>query len=62
MNIPMTEVQKAIEEAHKDGLKEGIARFAYFENGVQYVGTTGMTLKTALAEVDKEGRNEDKSD
>ena len=37
-----------------DGVKEGIWKYAYYKDGVQYVGTTGKTLKEALAEVDEE--------
>lgn len=46
------------EEIHTyyDGVKEGIWKYAYYKDGVQYVGTTGKTLKEALAEVDEEKR------
>ena len=40
--------------AHKRGLIEGIKMFAWYKDGVQYVGTTGTTLKQALAEIDSE--------
>jgi len=36
------------------GLREGISLFAYWKDGVQYVGTTGKTLKDALAEIQVE--------
>ena len=36
-----------------DGVKAGIRRFAWWKDGVQYVGTTGTTLKKALEEVDQ---------
>ncbi len=44
------------EEIHVyfEGVKEGIWRFAWWRDGVQYVGTSGTTLKQALADVDKE--------
>lgn len=35
------------------GLKDGITRYAWWKNGVQFVGTTGTTLKQALEAVDK---------
>ena len=41
----MDEKEKA---AYKEGLIEGITRYAHWMNGVQYVGTTGKTLKKAL--------------
>jgi hypothetical protein len=37
--------------AYYAGLKEGISMFAHWKDGVQYVGTTGKTLKDALAEI-----------
>lgn len=36
------------------GLIEGIKRFAWWKDGVQYVGTTGTTLEKALAEIESE--------
>jgi len=38
---------------YKEGLKEGVTRFAWWKEGTQYVGTTGKTLKQALEEIDK---------
>ena len=35
------------------GVKEGIKCYAYFRDGVQYVGTTGRTLEKALDEIDE---------
>ncbi len=40
--------------AYYSGLREGISLFAYWKDGVQYVGTTGKTLKDALAEIQVE--------
>jgi hypothetical protein len=39
---------------HYEGVKEGIWKYAYWKDGVQYVGTTGTTLKEALAQLDEE--------
>lgn len=36
------------------GLIEGIKKYAWYKDGVQYVGTAGQTLKQALAEIDSE--------
>jgi hypothetical protein len=36
-----------------DGMKEGITLYAWWKDGVQYVGTTGTTLKDALEEVEE---------
>lgn len=40
--------------AYYSGLREGVSRFAHWKDGVQYVGTTGKTLKAALAEIQVE--------
>lgn len=47
----MTEKEKL--NAFYDGVKEGIWKYAYYKDGVQYVGTTGKTLKEAWAEIDR---------
>jgi len=36
-----------------DGVREGLRMYAWWKDGVQYVGTTGRTLKEALVEVDQ---------
>jgi len=36
-----------------DGVREGLRMYAWWKDGVQYVGTTGRTLKEALGEVDQ---------
>lgn len=33
------------------GMREGVALYAYWKDGVQYVGTTGKTLKKALEDI-----------
>jgi exonuclease VII small subunit len=33
---------------------KGIKRFAWWKDGVEYVGTCGLTLEQALKEVDEE--------
>ena len=42
------------DESYFRGLKEGIRRFAWWKDGVQYVGTTGTSLKEALEDIDRE--------
>jgi hypothetical protein len=44
------------EEIHTyyDGVKEGLWKYAWWKNGVQYVGNMGTTLKEAIAKVDEE--------
>lgn len=38
--------------AYFRGIRDGVRRFAWWRDGVQYVGTTGRTLRQALDEVD----------
>lgn len=35
-------------------LMEGVRRFAWWKDGIQYVGSTGKTLKKALEEIAQE--------
>lgn len=39
---------KIVEAAYLSGMRRGIRLFAWWKDGVQYVGTTGKTLKEAL--------------
>ena len=40
--------------AYKNGIIEGIRRFSWWEDGVQYVGTTKKPLEQAIRELEKE--------
>ncbi len=42
-----------ITKAKRDGLKHGIWLYAWTGQGIKTVGTTGITLKDALTEIDK---------
>lgn len=44
--------------ARFDGMIEGISLYAHWKDGVQYVGTTGKTLKKALEDVEREREKE----
>ena len=37
-----------------DGLEAGVERFAWWKDGVQYVGTTGKTLEQAYKEIEED--------
>lgn len=39
--------------AFYDGLIEGVHMYAWWKDGVQYVGTTGKTYRQALAELEE---------
>jgi hypothetical protein len=36
------------------GVKDGVTMYAHWKDGVQYVGTTGKTLKKALEDITAE--------
>jgi hypothetical protein len=36
------------------GLREGVSMYAHWRDGVQYVGTTGKTLKEAIDQINTE--------
>lgn len=38
--------------AYKKGLIDGLTRFAWWKDGVQYVGTSGTTLKQAIKDAE----------
>jgi hypothetical protein len=39
----------------REGIVEGLTRFAWWQSGEQMVGTCGTTLKQAIADLDREG-------
>lgn len=41
------------DESFWHGLKAGIRAFAWWKNGVQYVGTTGLTLREVFEEIEQ---------
>ena len=43
--------------AYYRGMRDGISRFAVWQNGTQVVGSGARSLATALQEVDNEERN-----
>lgn len=46
-------LQLAQTRAYYEGLRDGIHQYAHWRDGVQYVGTTGRTLKEALDTVNQ---------
>jgi len=40
-----------------DGLRAGVRRFAWWKDGLQYVGTTGTTLSKAIEDITTEEEN-----
>jgi hypothetical protein len=57
--IGIEEVKKQYQETdYIRGLKAGIRLYAWWKDGLQYVGTCGTTLKHALETIDKENNND----
>jgi len=54
-SVPTEWEQHLAEISFKAGMKKGIWLYAWWKDGVQYVGTTGRTLAEALKEVDDGG-------
>lgn len=59
MNIVFTPEQEQylqlqMTKAYYQGVREGLEMYAHWRDGVQYVGTTGKTLKEALAKIHME--------
>lgn len=38
--------------AYYEGLRDGVKQYAHWKDGVQYVGTTGRTLRDAISSID----------
>lgn len=47
-------LQLAQTRAYYRGLRDGVSKFAYWQDGVQYVGTAGRTLRESIASIDAE--------
>lgn len=50
------EIEKLVLESNANyirGLKAGVRLYAWWKNGIQYVGTCGTTLKHALEKIDE---------
>jgi hypothetical protein len=51
MNPNTPELSKLVSMGYREGLIDGVRRFAWWKDGVQYVGTSGKTLAEATAEI-----------
>ena len=47
-------LQLAQTRAYYKGVREGVTMYAHWQDGVQYVGTTGRTLHQAIAELQQQ--------
>ncbi len=48
-----TDVNNVAKQAFQSGFEQGLRAFAWWKDGVQYVGTCGATLEQALKECRK---------
>ncbi len=44
----MSSFDKHFDDTYDDGFIDGLAAYAWWADGVQYVGTSGRTLKEAI--------------
>jgi len=52
--IAQAQLNKAASLIRRQALIEGITMYAWWKDSVQYVGTTGKTLKEAIAKISEE--------
>ena len=53
--VPLTaEAEQRQHEAFRQGVAEGLRKYAWWKDGIEYVGTCGATLQAALAELERE--------
>jgi hypothetical protein len=45
-------ITEEVSAAYHEGLRVGVRRYAWWQDGVQYVGTGGRTLDQAIATID----------
>lgn len=55
-------MSKALQMAWLQGYLEGLAAYAWWKDGVQYVGSCGTTLKEAVEEAKERYAVEEESD
>jgi len=51
INILLRWLDKKYKLSHENGVIEGLAMYAHWKDGVQYVGTSGTTLEEAIKKV-----------
>jgi len=58
--VEAEQLAAALNASYYDGARHALHRFAWWRDGVEYVGSTGYTLEKAMADVDAaeaEGRS-----
>ena len=57
MEVELMKAKAEIKLSYQKGLEEGLRMFAWWKDGVQYVGTCGTTLAEALKEINGKGNS-----
>ncbi len=57
MDRQTPEGTKLVSLGYREGLIDGVRRFAWWKDGVQYVGTGGKTYEQAVAEIKEETKD-----
>ena len=52
-NEQVKDLHDMAHRARREGVKEGLSLYAWWKDGVQYVGTCGQTLKKAIEEFER---------
>lgn len=47
-------LQKTQMDAYYEGVRAGVKEYAYWKDGIEYVGTIGKTLKQAIEQIDRD--------
>jgi len=50
----MVQLKEAQHDGYRQGLKDGVRRFAWWKDGTQWCGSGNKTLEEAEAEIEKE--------
>lgn len=53
LDVISVAIRKKLAEARLDGFEAALRLYAYWKDGVQYVGSCGTALKRALADMKK---------
>ena len=56
LQADFNKMKKCLPIRYKEGYIKGLSAYAWWKDGVQYVGTCGQTLKKAIEEALKEGK------
>ena len=61
LEIQVQQMKDELVQSRKQGLIDGLTRYAWWRDGTQYVGTCGTTLKDAILEVTEDPPSADQN-